>query len=142
MVGQHIQSGCCGFEIFENYSDSLDIMETQQIDRFTNKTSTQSQKSNHRLSVDRSQRDSQIPEEDFEAIDNDNGDAVLDDQRFLNDDQATLDSNFVSAGSIQQQVFSTNANLSSAHGSHSASCHQVPQIYLKNLNTARKQIQL
>ena len=54
VVGQHIQNGCCGFEIFENYSDSLDIMETQQIDRCTNKTSTQSQKSNHRLSVDRS----------------------------------------------------------------------------------------
>jgi hypothetical protein len=86
MVGQHIQNGYCGFEIFENYSDSLDIMETQQVDRFTNKTSTQSQKSNHRLSVDRSQRDSQIPEEDFEAIDNDNGEAVLEDQRFINED--------------------------------------------------------
>lgn len=29
VVGQHIQNGYCGFEIFENYSDSLEIMETQ-----------------------------------------------------------------------------------------------------------------
>lgn len=89
-MGQHIQNGYCGFEIFENYSDSLEIMEIQQIDRYTNKTSTQSQKSNHRLSVDRSQRDSQMPEEDFDAIDNDNGDAVLDEQRYINDEHATV----------------------------------------------------
>ena len=31
LVGQHIQTGYCGFEIFENYSDSLEIMEIQQI---------------------------------------------------------------------------------------------------------------
>jgi len=115
-------------------------MEIQQIDRYTNKTSTQSQKSNHRLSADRSQRDSQIPEEDFEAIDNDNGDAVLDEQRYLQDEQANLnlDSNVVSAGSIHQQVFSTTANLNSAAGTRTSSCQQVPQIYLKNLDTARK----
>ena len=53
-----------------------------------------------------------------------------------------MDSNLVSTGSIHQQVFSTTANLSSAAGSRTASCQQVPQIYLKNLNTARKQIQL
>ena len=29
LVGQHIQAGYCGFEIFENYSDSLEIMEIQ-----------------------------------------------------------------------------------------------------------------
>lgn len=72
--------GCQGFEIFENYSDSLDIMESQQFDKFTNKTSTQSHKSNNRrLSAERSQRESHsiANEEEFDAIGNENAQDVL-----------------------------------------------------------------
>jgi len=55
-------------------------MESQQFDKFTNKTSTQSHKSNNRrLSADRSQRESHsmAHDEEFEAMGNENADSAL-----------------------------------------------------------------